>query len=925
MKKLKSVLITILALLVVSCVLMVGCNNKGGGGGSDVGKETYEVQIRFNRNSVIVPLNSEEPLIVYVLNTSEKPVFTSADENVATVADNGVVKGIGLGETTITATVAGKSATCLVMVEGASFVPVISFSDEKATVAVGTTYKVSATITSNSMPVEGATINYSSEDESIATIDQNGVITGVSKGSTFINARANYNGEELLVTMLVEVNSQATFVINEENINIVVNGALKDEPDSVQLTYTALVGNTAASVDSIVWSSSDESVATVSDSGLVQSVSAGQAVITATTSIGGAELWSKTTINVGKTYIPNALELDELDMGQSVIRIPLSSLGLASYSGDIQVRQNGKKLYSAKAGSNLGIFPKADQVNAPGSVDMTDGQTSLDIELDDRILGANVFVWTMIIDTPEEVHSFSANGRNAQNRAVSYYGYYKLGKDIDMLGSEKVVAPSHTNKDVSDMGRNPNEGFQGYFDGQGYAIKNATFDVGGLFGVVGKDGVIKNLAIYHATLEPYASVGAGFISQMFFGTIEDCYISGTVVGPYSAMGGIAYVTTMGKVKNVVIQISNKSTRPVSQGLPCSGIFAWLNNAVVDIENVYVITDILDSNGEPHVFGSGSNGGANDYKATTPGGEMVYNGLTASFWDVPADKSYAKFVQLPLDVAYNSEYYLQQTDGTYTLKETISSLGGVGDTINIAHRSYDGYTHGYDETQDNVFSATITEGTVTTLKVYYLAYDRAVIKDESGNDSGLRFSYYDSTTKDASIKNGGPVSVKGNYFDKQDAYKIVMQSSEWYNRLMINTADNVGGREASKLAIEKGYKTFSFKVYVETMPTNLYLTLYYGEVYENNASPTGTTYLSKDAASYNEIATKYGHTNKFLTIKNASGSEVSAITAGAWYTVTVDISSMNYQGSSLNSLCLLSTRGSTIYIADLTVSTTAFNG
>ena len=67
------------------------------------------------------------------------------------------------------------------------------------------------------------------------------------------------------------------------------------------------------------------------------------------------------------------------------------------------------------------------------------------------------------------------------------FGKYELANDID-LGTSSVAAPY--------INGNYTEGFGGTFDGKGYTIKNGTYgNYGGLFGMITKNGVVKNLTV----------------------------------------------------------------------------------------------------------------------------------------------------------------------------------------------------------------------------------------------------------------------------------------------------------------------------------------------------------------------------------------------------------------------------------------------
>lgn len=135
-----------------------------------------------------------------------------------------------------------------------------------------------ATLTATITP-EGAegTISWSSSDEDVATVN-NGTVTAVGVGTATITVTVTDSDGEVLATATREVNVTKT-PVPATSITI--------DPDST----TIYVGRTeqlkanlepSNSTDTITWSSSDESVATVDAQGVVTAIKKGTATITAT-------------------------------------------------------------------------------------------------------------------------------------------------------------------------------------------------------------------------------------------------------------------------------------------------------------------------------------------------------------------------------------------------------------------------------------------------------------------------------------------------------------------------------------------------------------------------------------------------------------------------------------------------------------------
>lgn len=125
-------------------------------------------------------------------------------------------------------------------------------------------------------------IEWSSSNESVATVDANGMVTAHAVGTATITAtnRGTINGTPLTATCVVTVRAYVeSITLNKTTTEIYVTG-------TEQLVATVLPAD--ASNKAISWSSSNPLVATVSQSGLITAHSLGFAYITATTTDGTA-------------------------------------------------------------------------------------------------------------------------------------------------------------------------------------------------------------------------------------------------------------------------------------------------------------------------------------------------------------------------------------------------------------------------------------------------------------------------------------------------------------------------------------------------------------------------------------------------------------------------------------------------------------
>lgn len=202
-------------------------------------------------------------------NAQPEVVYTSGDATIATVDENGVITGVAEGETTITATVGELSASRTVSV----IIPVDSLTAEDISLhladgAAPLTYVVTPEhFTGN--------LTFASADESIATVDAAGQVTPVAVGDTTVTVTAP-NG--LTATAAVHVwDGPKALTLTPGKTEITTGGG-------TQIAVADEAGNEVAA-ESLTWTSSDESIATVTE-GWVDVTGTGAVTITASTEYG---------------------------------------------------------------------------------------------------------------------------------------------------------------------------------------------------------------------------------------------------------------------------------------------------------------------------------------------------------------------------------------------------------------------------------------------------------------------------------------------------------------------------------------------------------------------------------------------------------------------------------------------------------------
>ena len=214
---------------------------------------------------------------VLPVNASVQTVtWSTSDSSVATVVD-GVVTGVGCGNATITVTTTegGYTAQCSVTVE--NHVTSVDLNTYILTIHSGNTYQLVETVSPSDACDKSVT--WSTSNSSVASVDTNGLVSGVTTGSATVTVTTVDGGFSKNCSVTVDEGEHASAVtLSSTAMTVAVN--------STQ-TLTATVLPPDAFNKNVTWSSSDSTIATVDSSGVVSGVASGNAIVTVTTVDGG--------------------------------------------------------------------------------------------------------------------------------------------------------------------------------------------------------------------------------------------------------------------------------------------------------------------------------------------------------------------------------------------------------------------------------------------------------------------------------------------------------------------------------------------------------------------------------------------------------------------------------------------------------------
>ena len=198
--------------------------------------------------------------------------WSSSDETKATVSDKGVVTALKSGNVTITATAVGSEASGSYTIQIFDIeVTNIVLNIEDVTLTIGDKQQV--TVDFEPETATNKDLTWSSLDETIATVSEDGLIEGVGEGTTSIIVEtANRITKVITVEIKADVIAVQSIDVTPASLSMIIG-------DTQELTAEVLPED--ATNKQISWSSSDATVATVSSTGVVRAVGKGSAVITA--------------------------------------------------------------------------------------------------------------------------------------------------------------------------------------------------------------------------------------------------------------------------------------------------------------------------------------------------------------------------------------------------------------------------------------------------------------------------------------------------------------------------------------------------------------------------------------------------------------------------------------------------------------------
>lgn len=301
----------------------------------------YVQNITLNKSSLSLYVGKNEKIGFTISPsnaTNKKVIWKSSNSNVASVDTDGNVHGVSVGFTTITAVSADGNYTISIpvtIINPTTSVTGVTLNKSNITLVVGQTDSVTATVSPNN--ASNKSLEFSSSNSNIASVDNNGNIKAISQGEATITVTTFDQGKKAIATVSVKEPIKVSKVEFSEKLLTL----MPDESFKIDVK----VSPSNATDKTLVWTS-NPAVASVDSNGNVKAINEGITDINAQ---------SKDSVGSSSPV-----------MGKLSLRV-LPKKGDVVFEGDFpsgSVKNTGYYSevtgYTCKAGKEYGLLVKAE-------------------------------------------------------------------------------------------------------------------------------------------------------------------------------------------------------------------------------------------------------------------------------------------------------------------------------------------------------------------------------------------------------------------------------------------------------------------------------------------------------------------------------------------------------------------------------------
>ena len=350
--------ITIISVMAAFAAAFTSCNKE-----EIVGTADREGLFLNKVELTLIKGNSEALVATVTPKGAAELTWESADAAVATVDADGLVKAVGAGETVITATTGERTVECKITVK--SPVTSLTLSADEVFIYKGEEIEITTTVGPDDINVP-FTYTWTSSDESVFTV------TPDSADPSKAVVKGRMGGFGTLYVQAGDVTTSIPVTIDVDLDGLTITGAPTGKiyvGDSFQLGVDKDPLD-AIDVLSPVWSSSDETVMTVDQNGLVHAVGAGTASITVESNGFSASVEFTIKVMATITFLPTSANYTTGDL--TFTAVSGGGTNPSFSSSYFRLRNNNKLTFSVPEGlmiAEIKFTPYSASYSLPANVD----------------------------------------------------------------------------------------------------------------------------------------------------------------------------------------------------------------------------------------------------------------------------------------------------------------------------------------------------------------------------------------------------------------------------------------------------------------------------------------------------------------------------------------------------------------------------
>lgn len=364
-------------------------------------------------------------------DVTDKATWASSDNGVATVED-GNVKIVSTGKATITASYLGEQVKVDIYVR-VPYETILLTPSGDQTLFIAETLSVSAGVRETANVTTSVKAEWSSSNKLIATVDDNGVISAKTAGSTTIKASYQGVSKSFKLTVLPTVTK---LEVEQEQLEIFLGGSAS----LPKVTGTKLDGETIDLSDEITWSSNQENITVVEDGKIVtkdldDTVVSTEVTLTGKLAEAGAGLTPNanfpirgTTVTIKVSVKEKVLTLLASQDSMSIVigaENALPEVTAVFENGVEQLNPTGVEW--TVSGSNAVLKTTADGKKLKG---LSKGSATLKATYENKTVSMSVTIEPKISKIIVEPKSFELNIK--KSKSIKVTGYYTDGKKVTL-------------------------------------------------------------------------------------------------------------------------------------------------------------------------------------------------------------------------------------------------------------------------------------------------------------------------------------------------------------------------------------------------------------------------------------------------------------------------------------------------------------